>query len=344
MRIKALCLTAATSFVMFTGLNGARWTPLTLNIRVDHSIVCFNVEVIPRTTTIATYHADEAAPKPYFHPLVAKGADGELLSLARAFPMEKDVAGESKDHGHHRGIWFCHGDVIAEGFPKPLPLPQVDGVDFWSEGVGRGTLVCSTIGKPTRNLVYPSIQTANEWRAPDGTVLLREDRQFQFTAAAVGYLLVVDTTLTATDRGITFGDTKEGSFAVRVNDQFCEKNGGLIRNSNGKQKEKECWGQKADWCDYSGKVNGKPAGITIFDHPDNSSRACWHVRAYGLMAANPFGRQKSGFPAMKGRADLVKLKPGESLRLRYGVLLYAGELKHEQIQKEYQGFVELIQK
>ena len=39
------------------------------------------------------------------------------------------------------------------------------------------------------------------------------------------------------------------------------------------------------------------------------------------MAANPFGREKSGFPDMKGKRELVKLAKDEHLRLRYGLLL-----------------------
>ena len=50
------------------------------------------------------------------------------------------------------------------------------------------------------------------------------------------------------------------------------------------------WGKIADWNDYSGEVNGKPVGIAIFADPKNKYLSAWHTRAYGLMAANPFGR------------------------------------------------------
>ncbi len=65
--------------------------------------------------------------------------------------------------------------------------------------------------------------------------------------------------------------------------------GGVITNSNGGRGEKECWGQRADWCDYSGEVDGAPYGITIFNRPQNYGGAPrWHVRDYGLFATNPF--------------------------------------------------------
>ena len=43
------------------------------------------------------------------------------------------------------------------------------------------------------------------------------------------------------------------------------------------------------------------------------------------MAANPFGRGKSGFPDMKGRTDLVKVNKGESIKLTYAMVAHDGD-------------------
>jgi hypothetical protein len=104
---------------------------------------------------------------------------------------------------------------------------------------------------------------------------------------------------------------------------------------------KECWGYLSAWCDYSGSVNRDKVGLAIFDDPSNPSPACWHSRDYGLMAANPFGRRKAGFPAMKGRTDLVKLAKGEHLKLRYGLLLHPGDAKEGRVADYYQRFLGL---
>ena len=42
------------------------------------------------------------------------------------------------------------------------------------------------------------------------------------------------------------------------------------------------------------------------------------------MAANPFGRDGSGFPGVKGNKELVKLAKGEHLKLRYGIYVHDG--------------------
>ena len=60
--------------------------------------------------------------------------------------------------------------------------------------------------------------------------------------------------------------------------------------------------------------------MTIFCHPENFRPSWFHARDYGLLEANPFGRQAFG----KGEKSSVVVKPGEKLRLRYGVLIHSG--------------------
>src|SRR5262249_58241 len=95
------------------------------------------------------------------------------------------------------------------------------------------------------------------------------------------------------------------------------------------------------WCDYSGTIDGKKVGIAILADPANSYPSCWHARGYGLMAANPFGRDKSGFPDMKGKTDLVKLAKGEHLKWRFGILIHSGDAKEGKVREYYDRFVKL---
>jgi hypothetical protein len=59
------------------------------------------------------------------------------------------------------------------------------------------------------------------------------------------------------------------------------------------------------------------------------------------MAANPFGRARSGFPAMKGKTDLVRLAKGETLQLRYGLLMHEGDAETGRVAEQFRRFVEL---
>jgi hypothetical protein len=235
--------------------------------------------------------------------------------------------------------------VIPEGREVSPKMPGIQGVDFWSEVPMHGRIICVATCQPE----VSGVVTRNEWRAPDGTVLLAEKRTLAMYDMGPGRLLVIDCDLSPPTVAITFGDTKEGALGIRVHDQLRTDFGkgktappvNKITNANGKQGEAECWGRKSDWCDYSGEIDGKPSGIAIFDDPKNSPRACWHVRAYGLMAANPFGRDKSKFPDAVGKTDLVKLARGEHLILRYGIYAHDGNVKDGKLAEAFAQFVEL---
>ena len=55
-------------------------------------------------------------------------------------------------------------------------------------------------------------------------------------------------------------------------------------------KDKNAWGKAADWVDYYGLIDGNTVGVAILDFPGNLRHpTTWHVRDYGLFAANPFG-------------------------------------------------------
>ena len=94
-----------------------------------------------------------------------------------------------------------------------------------------------------------------------------------------------------------------------------------MTDAKGRKNGAEIGGNSADWCDYSGTVDGKHVGMTIFCHPDNFRPSWFHARDYGFLAANAFGR--AAFE--KGEPSKVVVKPGETFRLRYGILVHADD-------------------
>jgi hypothetical protein len=300
-----------------------------------------HVDLLVRGKLVGRYHIAPEQAKPYLWPLNAPNG----MALTRAWPMEPAPAGGSKDHVHQKSAWFCHGDVLPEGVALKQKVRGVEGVDFWSEAKGHGKMVCTHVGKPHQEPKNPdraSIETTNEWRTADGVKILDEKRALHLYDLGKAYLIVLDIDLQASGGPVVFEDTKEGAMGVRVRDEIrVQKGGGTMTNAAGGRNEKDCWGRLSAWCDYSGTVDGKTAGIALFDDSKNPYPACWHSRDYGLMAANPFGRAKSRFPAMKGRTDLVRLGKGEHLRLRYGILLHDGDAQQGQVSDLYRRFEKL---
>ena len=242
------------------------------------------------------------ANKPYLHPL--RTASGKVIT--RNFPMA-DVPGETRDHEHHRGLWFTHGDV--------------NGWDFWAneptqKGVGKGIGTVKLAG-PVR-VKGDTVLATFEWVDGQGTKLLREVRTMKF---AEGPTIDFDFTLTAL-APVKFGDTKEGTFALRLRDELTEKKGtAKLRSSTGGVGMKNVWGKAAPWVDYSGELEGEPVGVTIFDHPANPRHpTTWHARDYGLFAANIFGLHD--FLNDKTKDGSMSLETGKSVRFRYRLAIH----------------------
>jgi len=267
-----------------------------------------------------TFYYDTAAPKPYLAPLLT--ADGKRVT--RLYPMET-VPGESHDHPHHRGLWFTHGDV--------------NGVSFWdNEAVNhvahKGQVKNGVILKTQGGKVHGTLVSRFDWVSDTGEKLLTEDRTMTFMSGPGLRIVDFDITLTAATQ-VKFGDTKEGTFAIRLRDELTEsrKGTGHMVNAEGKTGMKDVWGKPSAWVDYSGTLDSEPVGIAIFDHPQNPRHpTTWHARDYGLFAANIFGERE--FYNDKTRDGSLTLEPGKTIRFSYRVVIH-GAADHKQIAAWY---------
>lgn len=256
--------------------------------------------------------------KPYLWPL--RSASGKIV--VRHFPMVKDVPGETHDHNHQRGLWFGHGEVNGYDFWAPDPLNRPN------PKFGRISLVKVVSTKSGKDA--GSLTVIFDWKDPAGKVLLTENRTMTFRADPKLRIVDVDLTLTAKDK-VVFGDTKEGTFGLRLAAPLQEEKGtGHMVNAQGAEGEKAVWGKPSDWVDYFGTLDGEQLGIAIFDHPQNPRHPVrWHARGYGLFAANPFGL--GAFTGDKSENGALTIEPGQKLRFRYRVVIHAGDVNSAHI-------------
>jgi hypothetical protein len=246
-------------------------------------------------------------PRPYCYPLLGPGQ----LEMMRHAPMKK-VPGEDQDHPHHRSLWFTHGDV--------------NGIDFWSEAKNFGKIVHVDFDEVKSGKDFGVIKTRNNWVGPDGKTVCTDERTIRVYNRPDNERLVdFEITIHAANGEVTFGDTKEGSMAVRIaetmrlkpNKENAGKPTGHIVNADG-VRDGATWGKRSTWVDYHGPVSGKTVGIAMFDHPSNPRHPTWwHVRDYGLFAANPFG--KHDFENLKDdkTAGNMVVPAGKRVTFRY---------------------------
>jgi hypothetical protein len=293
--------------------------------------------------------------KPVLYPL--KTSKGTVVT--RNFPMAK-VAGERTDHPHHISSWFTYGDI--------------NGVDFWNtpsddvkstyDASKMGRIVHKTASKIKNGKNAASVTLQADWIMPDNSKVLQQDEVMTFRSAP--NLRIIDRviTLTAQNKKVVFGDSKEGALGIRVArpleepstrpEIFTDANGiptkvatmdntgvdGKYVNAEGLKGEKEAWSKRSKWMTLSGNVKGEDVSIAIFDHPKNPTYPTyWHARGYGLFAANPFGAKE--FTGGKTVLNYT-LEPGQKLTLRFRIVISSGVLGKEHTEAAYNQFLKDI--
>jgi hypothetical protein len=93
--------------------------------------------------------------------------------------------------------------------------------------------------------------------------------------------------------------------------------------------------------DYDGTVDGQKVGVVIFNNPKNGPEPPrWHARDYGLFAVNPFGRKEFD-PKAEGAGGKT-MKAGETMRLRYRVVIHPGDYPKKKIDDLYKDYVKKV--
>jgi hypothetical protein len=263
-------------------------------------------------------------PRPYCYPIMGPGD----VAMTRNWPM-KDTPNEEHDHKHHRSFWFTHG--------------AVNGHDFWSEEKSFGRIVHEKFSQVKSGKDQGLIASQNQWVAANGTTVCTDSRVLRVHRMKGSDEKLVDyeITLHASNGDLTLGDTKEGSMAIRLAETMRLKGKvgqGQIVNSRG-HRDGQTWGKRAEWCDYSGPAEGKLVGIAMFDHPSNPRHPTWwHVRDYGLFAANPFGQHD--FESLKDKtAGDLKVPAGQSVTFRYRFYFHEGDAEQAKVAEKYQDYV-----
>ncbi len=289
-----------------------------------------HIEVLLGGRPFTTYCFGADAAKPYLFPL--RSAQGTIVT--RGFPMVTDIPGEDRDEPHQRALYFAHGDI--------------NGFDFWGEAVYQhwsrhsaerfGRTVFRKFDEMRDGPDSGSLKAEFDLLTPEGQTIGSEIQAYTFKGDDHSRIIDCEFTIRADHGPLRLGDTKEGTFAIRVV-KALESPPGQMINSRGAVGEKAVWGKPADWVDFCGDVGGEAVGIAVFDHPENLRHPTyWHARHYGLLAANPFGLRE--FNHDRHQDGSTTVNAGGSLKLRYRVLIHHGDCREAGVAEAYRTFAE----
>ena len=291
-----------------------------------------------------SYLFGDELPKPVLVPVRTPSG----IEVSRRHPLV-ELEGGTDDHLHHVGIFFTVDGVNGTKFWNNVkPPPQIKHIKTTETagGVGKGKL--STIA---------------HWIDKKGKVVLEEKRSMVFLAGEHEGEYAIDFVmdLTAKDTTVTFEDTEEGVFAIRLADCLREKGSGVLPrlgmplpkesvsgtgryfSSNGDETAKNVWGKRARWVALQGVKQGKVVGVAILNHPESINYPTyWHARNYGLFSANPLGQgdfqRQSRYKKNPVIPLRLTLKPGQRVHFRFLVIAYEGIRTKEQLEERFKVF------
>ncbi len=261
----------------------------------------------------------EDVTRPFFYPVIGP----HELPITRNWPMGFKK-GEAKDHPHHRSFWYAHGEI--------------NGHDFWSESDKAGTTQHVYFKEISSGPDQGRIVSVNHLVAKDGTVVGSDTREITIHNRPDSERVIdFNITIHASHGKLVLGDTKEGSMAIRLAPTLRlkgEVGQGHIVNSEG-VKDDQTWGKRAKWVDYYGPIGGHTVGVAIFDHPDNPRHPTWwHVRNYGLFAANPFGIHN--FERKEKGVGNYTVTKGSSVTWKYRFYMHQGDTTASDVSGHYE--------
>lgn len=285
---------------LIVGLIGAA-----LTARADDDAIAFDrgregVGITIGGKPFARYvFGNETITRPFFESVHAPGG----TQVTRHNPPIDGV--DPTDHAtFHPGLWLAFGDL--------------NGADFWRnhDPIRHAGFVEEPKGGPGRGVF-----AARHRYEKDGRVVAEEICRITILTRPAGSLLLWDSSFRPNEDELIFGDQEEMGLGVRLATPLTVVKGGRIQNSEKQVNEAQVWGQQAAWCACDGTIGGRRVVVALMPHPENFRRSWFHARDYGLLVANPFGRNAF----TKGDRSRVVVRPGETLRLRFGVLVANGD-------------------
>jgi hypothetical protein len=311
------------------------------------------IDVMIGGRLFTSYLFGDKLPKPVLVPVRTPSG----IEVSRRHPLV-ELEGGTDDHLHHVGMFFTVDGVNGTKFWNNVePPPQIRHIKTTETAGGAGKGELSTVA---------------HWMDKKGKVVLEEKRSMVFLAGEHEdeYAIDFSMSLTAKDTTVTFEDTEEGVFAIRLAD--CLREGkakvklvpgkplpkesvsgtGRYFSSNGDETAKHVWGKRARWVALQGVRGGKVVGVAILNHPESINYPTyWHARNYGLFSANPLGQgdfqRQSKYRKKPYKKNPVlplrlTLKPGQTAHFRFLVIVYEGIRTNEQIEGRFKAFVKSV--
>jgi hypothetical protein len=321
MRRRLSPLAAAAIFLL--GLQGSSSPALKIELRRDDAAGRLQVLIDGRETFV--YQYAESIDLPHYWPMNSPRGKNMLVRQTEPYP-------------HHRSFWFADTVRLNGGRPVSVYYALPTGRDLGTDP----KTYAPPFNDHIRHLEFKKleardgravIETELRWEMDGRTPVLDERRTVLIHALGDGeYLLDLTFTLTASFGQVEFvsDDVHYAWPFLRLDKIWNGENGGKIITDTGGAGMLATNMKPARWLDYSNRVDGETAGVSIFQFPDGQEHR-WLTREYGCVGPRR-PDDRSGKP--------FALAKGETISQRVGVLVHTGDILGGRVAERYKNYIE----
>ncbi len=264
------------------------------------------IDVTVGTDFFTSYRFSADEKYPFFFPV--NGPSGAAVTSMRngKFP-------------HHSSIFFG--------------CDKVNGGNYWQEGNERGQILSA--GAVIVRAAGPQIVITDvcHWRRPGAEPPIRDTRKIAISAPTAAFRLI-DFEITLEPLiPVTIEKTNHSLFSVRLDPDLTPASGGTMINAAGASGEKSTFGVPSPWmAGYGKRGAGEIEGLAVLQHPANRwGASAWFTRDYGFMSPTPMYWPPDGVA--------IKLAKGETVTLRYRVVVFSGDPVKTDFSRHYSDYV-----
>ena len=251
-----------------------------------------------------------------------------ILSEDEKYPFFFPVNGPSKasvtsmrnaNYPHHSSLFFG--------------CDRVNGGNYWQEGLERGQIISLRADILETGGEKAVIENECIWRRPGADAPIKDKRTITVTAPSKDkFFIDFDVTMEML-LDVTIQKTNHSLFSGRMDPDLAVTNGGTMINAEGETGEKGTFGKRSAWIDYYGKRMGGIEGMAILQHPSNEwFPSPWFTRDYGFFSPTPMYWPEN--------EKTTELKKGDTIKLRYRVIIHSGDHNEAEIAKEFEKYKE----
>lgn len=262
-----------------------------------------NVSIDGRFFTSYIFSEDEKYP--FFYPVNGPISGGSVTSMRNAV------------YPHHTSLFFG--------------CDLVNGGNYWQEGLERGRII--SVNALIEKQGGDSVVITDEciWSRPGAISPVKDTRRYTIISPSATMTLIdVEITMEML-MDVRIKKTNHSLFSARMAADLAVTNGGTMINAEGAKSEKDTFGKGSPWIDFYGKRGVTIEGLAIMQHPLNPwYPSPWFTRDYGFMSPTPMYWPANG--------EETFMKEGTKLRLRYRVVVHAGDHLEAKIAQEFEKY------